>query len=84
MNRKFKLIERFKRIPSDFTYCELKVLLEHLGYKQIKLGKTSGSRRRFIHVSYPMIILHKPHPNDLLKRYQLRQIKQMFIREGML
>ncbi|MES2218026.1 MAG: type II toxin-antitoxin system HicA family toxin [Pseudomonadota bacterium] len=47
-------------------------------------GKTGGSRVRFIHPSYPPIILHKPHPRPILKRYQLEDIVNMLKAEKLI
>ncbi|EPR71395.1 type II toxin-antitoxin system HicA family toxin [Cyclobacterium qasimii] len=64
-------------MPSDFHYEELARLLRYFGFKEVKKGKTSGSRVKFENeVSVP-IILHKPHPNGIMKRYQMRQIKEL-------
>ena len=62
-----KAIERIKRIPSDYTYREVKQLLEQLGFKEYNKGKTSGSRVRFFRESDSRIInIHKPHPSDVM------------------
>ena len=42
-----KLIERLKSKPKDFTYDELKRLLNDYGFVENNKGKTSGSRVRF-------------------------------------
>lgn len=42
MSKKDKLIERLKSKPKDFTYDELKVLLNYLGFYENSKGKTSG------------------------------------------
>lgn len=44
MGTKEKLIERFKRLPSDFTFDELERLLSFYGYVKSDKGKISGSR----------------------------------------
>ena len=49
-------------------------LLTNLDYRQANSGKTSGSRVRFIHDKFEPICLHKPHPKNILKRYQVKQI----------
>lgn len=72
MSKKDKLLKRISSRPKDFTYNELKSLLESIGYMQLKKGKTSGSRtaffsKRTLHV----IRLHKPHPKNILKQYQI-------------
>ena len=37
-----KLLNRFKSFPKDFTYDELKALLKHLGFTEMKRGKTNA------------------------------------------
>lgn len=41
MGTKEKLIERFKALPSDFTFDELEKLLKCFGYEKSNKGKTS-------------------------------------------
>jgi len=48
MTKKEKLKERLLSCSSDFTWAELKSLLLSLGYRDNNVGKTSGSRVRFI------------------------------------
>lgn len=84
MSRKEKLRLRFKSKPSDFTWDELKSLLAGLGYQKSSGGKTGGSRVRFFHQEHPPISMHKPHPTKLLKRYQVEQILEFLVREGLL
>ena len=76
MSKKEKLIERLNSKPKDFTYQEAKTLLELLGFYEFNKGKTSGSRVVFIHkmVNKLKIRLHKPHPDNILKPYQLENI----------
>ena len=47
MTKKDKLLERFFALPKDFTYNELRTMLNGLGYQEYHLGKTSGSRVLF-------------------------------------
>ena len=84
MSRKEKLISRFKQRPKDFTWDELTSLLKSLGYREVKAGKTGGSRKRFIHCSAANIILHKPHPENVLKRYIVDQLLSLLKQENML
>lgn len=79
-----KLIDRFLTKPKNFTWAELAKVLSGFGYKQVSAGKTGGSRVRFIHEEYPPIILHKPHPKPILKRYQLDEIINMLKQEKLL
>lgn len=75
MSKKDKLLKRLKSKPLDFTYDELKTLLNYLGFNEDNKGKTSGARVMFFDVnSNEVIRLHKPHPNNILKEYQLKQI----------
>jgi len=84
MTKRKKLIDKLLSKPKDFTWDELAKVLNGLGYKQISGGKTGGSRSRFIHSSYPPIILHKPHPKPVLKRYQLESIIDMLKQEKLI
>ena len=81
MAKKDKLIERFLQNPKDFSWAELVRLLKGFGYQEVTLGKTGGSRRRFVHETLPTITLHKPHPKDILKSYQLKQIRELLEQE---
>ncbi len=75
MSKEEKLIKRLLAKPNNFTYNELKSLLSHLGYIENQSGKTSGSRVAFINENDKHIIrLHKPHPGNELKRYQIEQV----------
>jgi len=75
MSRDGKLIKRLLSRPNDFTYNELRSLLSHLGYVETQSGKTSGSRVVFINEKDKHIIrLHKPHPGNELKKYQIDQL----------
>jgi len=84
MSRKEKLILKFQQRPKNFTWDELASLLKYLGYREIKTGKTGGSRRRFIHDSAVTITLHKPHPQNVLKRYAVDQVLDILKQEEMI
>jgi len=73
MGSKDKLIRRLRSIPKDFTYTEMKVALESMGFRQHKGGKTGGSRVRFSKGAVS-IVLHKPHPRKELPEYQVRKV----------
>lgn len=47
MGRKEKLVERFMKLPKDFTFEETVALLSWFGYSVHNKGATSGSRIRF-------------------------------------
>jgi len=68
-----KLLARFLRFPTDFTWEELKRLLKKYGYYQNNKGKTSGSRVVFEKEDSDISLdLHKPHPKNILKPYQIK------------
>ena len=78
-----KLIERFKQRPTDFTYDELRRMLRKFSYEESAIGKTSGSRVAFVRPSDKAIIkLHKPHPCNILKDYQMKQIYDLLKERG--
>ena len=77
MTQKEKLIARFLTMPSDFHYNEVVKLLGYFNFKEVKKGKTSGSRVKFINDEGVTIILHKPHPSGIMKKYQLKQIREV-------
>ena len=78
MNKIEKEIEKLKSRPKDFTYDELKKILNNLGFYENNKGRTSGSRvelkNKYINKK---IELHKPHPNNILKRYQIDNILKL-------
>jgi hypothetical protein len=72
MSRKDKLVKRLLSRPKDFTYDELVTILKVFGYVEVKSGQTAGSRRAFIsEVNSHIIRLHKPHPDNVLRIYQI-------------
>jgi len=84
MSKRDKLLERLRHRPKDFTWTELITALKQLGYRETKAGKTGGSRRKFVHATAPPIILHKPHPGNIIKTYVINDVLEMLVREGML
>lgn len=75
MSRRDKILKRLLAKPKDLTYDELAGLLKHFGYDEYKKGKTSGSRRAFVNGKSGHIIrLHRPHPKNILKMYQINDI----------
>ena len=82
MGTKEKLIERLKGLPKDFTFDEAARLLNLFGYRIGNKGKTSGSRVMFIDKHNRKILLHRPHPGNILKKYALESIIEKLIRNG--
>jgi hypothetical protein len=76
-----KALQRLKTIPKDFTYDEMKALLEHLGFEEYSKGKTSGSAVSFIRKSDNRVFMfHKPHPGNIVKTVYIKQLLE-FLRE---
>jgi len=69
-----KLITRLLGYPKDFTWEELIKILKYFGFNEVKTGKTGGSRRKFVDEASRVISLHKPHPGNILKRYQMEDV----------
>lgn len=85
MGRVEKLLHKFLSKPKDFTYDELKRLLNGFGYEETKAGKTSGSRVAFINDETRHIIrLHRPHPAPVVKRYVLDLVEATLRQQGLL
>lgn len=81
MSKIEKEIERLQSKPKDFTYDEIKRILNNFGFVEDNKGKTSGSKVRFISKNNIKIDLHKPHPSNILKPYQIIEIVRV-LREG--
>ena len=83
MSKKEKLLARILTKPKDFTYDELRKLLNGFDYIEDNSGKSSGSRVAWIHEKGKHVIrLHKPHPGNILKSYQINQILDELKSEG--
>ena len=83
MGTKDKLIERFNRQPSDFTWDELVRLFSIFGYEINNKGKTSGSRVIFAKdgSSYTA---HKPHPGSIIKGYLMKQVLEFLTKNKLI
>jgi hypothetical protein len=67
MSRFEKALVRLLARPKDFTWRELQMIMNHLGYTETR---GSGSRRKFVRSGVRLpLILHEPHPDGILKRY---------------
>ena len=83
MGKKEKLIEHLKSRPKDFTFDEMRNLLELLGFEMSNKGKTSGSRVKFNRERLA-VYLHKPHPRKELLEYQIKNILEILEREKLI
>ena len=84
MGQKEKLIRRLKSRPRDFTFDEAETLLNYLSFQKSDKGRTSGSRVMFTSPYYGSILMHKPHPGNELRDYQLRQLIAKREEEGLI
>ena len=82
MGTREKLIERFKRQPIDFTFDEMEMLLSFFGYVKSNNGKTSGSRIIYRNGDKRPIMLHKPHPGNIIKGYAMKQVLEDLTEAG--
>ena len=76
MSKKEKLLKKFLEIPpkKDLTFNELETLLVSCGYVKLE-GK--GSAVKFFNEEKDSLInLHKPHPDNVLKTYLVKQIQE--------
>ena len=83
MSKIEKLKEKLAITSNGFTFDEIVTLLTAMGFSFHNRGKTSGSRVCFTNQKVT-IILHKPHPGNELKRYQIKQIRDVLQKEGLL
>jgi len=85
VSRDEKLKKRLLSRPRDSSFDELQRLLAVLGYRESQSGKTSGSRVAFIHGATAHVLrLHKPHPRNELKQYQIDQLIDELRTRGLL
>jgi len=85
MSRRDKILRRFLSKPADFTSDEMRRLLKDFGYEEKRTGKTAGSRLAYIHRESGHIIrLHRPHPGNVMKRYQLDLVGEALKAKGKL
>jgi len=74
MGTREKLVKRLLAHPRDFAFEEAEALLLCLGFERSNKGKTSGSRVGYLSAAHGKIMMHRPHPNNVLKPYQVRQL----------
>lgn len=84
MGTREKLRERFLKMPADFTFDEMQRLLESYGYEKSNKGRTSGSRIIFKNGNKRPIMLHKPHPGNIVKEYAMKQVMEDLREAGLI
>lgn len=83
MNKRDKLLKKFRSLPKDFTFEELQSLFSQFGFCLENKGTTSGSRVIFVNdKTRDAYIMHKPHPKNIIKGYQMRQVYDFLISKG--
>lgn len=85
MSKLEKLLQKISSKPKTFKYSELRTLLLGLGYDKLNTGKTSGSRVAFYNEKTKHIFrLHRPHPGNELKKYQINLIIEELKEQGII
>ena len=75
MSKIDKAKKRLSSLPKDYTYSEAKYLLSQFGFEEFNKGKTSGSRVKFYRaMDQRIILLHKPHPGDVMSPGAIRDL----------
>ena len=83
MNKKEKLVKRFKTLPRDFTFEEVVSLFQVYGFELTNKGATSGSRVKFYKAKDEnAYIMHKPHPSNIIKGYMMRDILNYLLKNN--
>lgn len=83
MSKYEKARQRILLRPKDYTYTEAKYLLSQIGFEEYNKGKTSGSRVKFYRESdNKVILLHKPHPGDVMKLGAVKQLVDYLVQIG--
>lgn len=85
MSKKEKLLEQFLDFSTQFTYDELRKILEMFGYEEDNGGHSSGSAVCFINERTGRLIrMHRPHPGNEIKRYVRKAVREHLEMEGYL
>ncbi|MDW7672885.1 MAG: hypothetical protein SCM88_14465, partial [Bacillota bacterium] len=76
MSKKDKLLEKLcsNPMPTDFTYLELTKLMGSLVYHEVNKGRD--------HQTKAVLQLHKPHPGNELKQYQVKEVVRFLRKHG--
>jgi hypothetical protein len=78
MSKHQKAPQRLLSKPADFTWSELKSLMDAFGYE---MKVTGGSSRKFVRLE-AVFAIHEPQPHKVLKAYQVREAIAFFKQEG--
>ena len=78
MSKRSKALQRLLSRPNDFRWDELESVMTGLGYE---LKTSGGSSRKFARLGMAFFI-HEPHPQKILKPYQVRGVLEFLRRQG--
>lgn len=82
MSKHEKALRRLASRPKDYTWSELVTLMTGLSFTLVSSG---GSGRKFIGpVKGGTLFIHQPHPNKILKDYQVKDAIDILTLEGFL
>lgn len=83
MSKLEKAKQRLRSHPKDYGYSEAKQLLCQLGFMEDQKGKTSGSRVGFYReTDRKVILLHKPHPGDIMDWLSVKDLAKSLVASG--
>ena len=83
MSQLEKAKARIRSKQKDYSYTEGKSLLSQLGFVEYNKGKTSGSRVKFYREKdQKIILLHKPHPDDIMRPGAIRDLLKFLLDLG--
>jgi hypothetical protein len=75
-----KSLRRLLSKPTDFRWSELKTLMDGFEYE---MKTTGGSGRKFTKPgTASSFVIHEPHPQSILKAYQVREFIDYLRQEG--
>lgn len=84
MSKLEKLVAAFRACKGTFGYQDFVRMLLGLGYKKLKPGKTSGSKRKFIHDN-PKHKIYFDEPHDgTMKRGMVKRLQENLEDKGMI
>ena len=85
MSRIDTLLNRMQALPTpaNIRYSEVKKVMSHFGYVESNKGATSGSRVKFYHPeTKAVLLLHKPHPEDVMPKAAVETVIQFLKERG--
>lgn len=78
MGKNDKRLDKLRQAKATLAWVDVVALLMQLGYTQQEMA---GSRVRFTHPTRPMILLHRPHPENHLRGGALKALKALILED---